>query len=134
MTSDSAPNPPLPEAAYRRMAQVLRVGLAISGVLLGVALVAFVAKHPGITLSNVLGANPIEDYLTFPGLVSGVVEGHTQAYLTIAILVLVLTPLARVVTGLYYFARAKDRPLARISLAVLVLLVFGILVLGPLFR
>jgi uncharacterized membrane protein len=122
----------LPAEAYRRISWVLRIGVACAAVLLAAALLDFLRRHPGASFSTFLGENPIRDYLSLPGLVSGIEEGHSEAILTLGILVLVATPLARVATGWYYFQRGGDRPLARIALAVLALLLVGILVLGPL--
>jgi uncharacterized membrane protein len=124
--------PDLAPQAYRRMALVLRSGVALAAVLLGGGLVDLVLRHPQGTLFGFLNANPIEGYLTASGLVQGIAAGHSQAVLTLGILVLVATPFARVATGWYYFQRAGDRPMARIGLVVLALLLFGLLVLGPL--
>ncbi|MGI0132912.1 MAG: DUF1634 domain-containing protein [Thermoplasmata archaeon] len=134
MSAADGRSPALPPIAYHRMALVLRVGLAIAGGLLAVALVAYLRDHPGGTLPSILEHNPIGAYLDPVGLVSGLMQVHAQAFLTLGILVLVATPLARVATGCYYFVRGEDRPLARISAIVLVLLIVGILVLGPLLR
>jgi uncharacterized membrane protein len=119
---------------YRRMSAVLRVGLMTSAVLFAVGLLDFVLRHPGGDLATFVASNPITHYLSPEGLFRGIGEGHSEALLTLAILVLVATPLARVATGVYYFVAEQDRPLARISLVVLVLLLAGIFGLGPLFH
>ena len=131
MTDPPVPPPPLPPDAYRQMARLLRSGLLLAGVILAVALGVFVYRHSGESLPHILEANPIAGFLTLSGLVAGLGGGHSQAYLTVGIIVLVATPLARVAMGAYYFERAGDRALGRIAIIVLILLLAGILVLGP---
>lgn len=124
----------LPPEAYRRMSQVLRVGLLIASALLLVAVFVFLRDHPVVTLSSVLSSNPIGDYLDPGDLLRGLLSGHSQAFLTLGVLVLVITPIARVSTGCWYFLRNAEREMALITAIVLVLLLVGLLVLGPLLR
>ena len=124
----------LPDEAYRRMTLVLRVGLVASlGVLL-TGLVAYLLKHPGDTSSSALSSNPILNYLSAGGLVTGLAQGHVEAYLTVGLLVLVATPIVRVLSGFYYFRKGHERAMAAITLTVFGLLLFGLFVLGPLIR
>ncbi|MDE1821474.1 MAG: DUF1634 domain-containing protein [Euryarchaeota archaeon] len=135
MTAEGAragPTFQLPPEAYGRMASGLRYGLLAAGTLLGVALLFFLSRHSGETFSQALQQNPLRGYLSPGGLGGGLLGGHAEAFLTLGILVLVATPILRVALGAYYFHRAHDATLTRISLTVLVLLVVGIVVLGPL--
>jgi uncharacterized membrane protein len=116
------------------MATALRAGILVAAVLLGAGLVAFLVRYPSATLASVLASNPIAEYLSPPGLLHGLTGGRSEAFLTLGILVLVATPLARVALGGLEFARSKDRPLAVIAATVLALLLVGIFVLGPLLR
>lgn len=124
----------LPPAAYARMTTILRGGLLLSLAILVASLVAFILRHPGDSASTVIGSNPVLQYLNLPGLVTGLVQGHTEAYLTLGLLVLLATPVLRVATGFYYFEKMHDRGLSAITLTVLALILVGILVLGPLLR
>jgi len=134
MTDETATPAPWPARAYARMAILLRLGLVGAGLTLGVALVLFVGKHPVETLPQTLTQNPILDYLSASGLMLGFLNGHTEALMTLGVLVLVATPLARVALGGYYFHRNHDPPLTRIAVFVFVLLAVGIFVLGPILR
>ena len=132
VTTPAVPLRPLPPEAYRRMALVLRVGLgAALAILLG-GIVAYLILHGSEPYGNAVSANPILNYLSVPGLLGGLASGHIEAYLTLGLLVLVATPLVRVASGFYYFARGHERWMAVITFTVLVLLMLGILVLGPL--
>lgn len=124
----------LPAAAYRSMARLLRVGLAVSLLVLLGSVVAFVLKYPHATISSILAENPIQGYLTLPGLAQGLAAGAPEAYLTVGLLVLVATPIARVLCGLYWFQRNGEVAIARVTLVVLLLLLAGLLLLGPIIR
>lgn len=124
----------LPAEAYVLMSWVLRAGLLIASAFLLGALVMFFAQHPAAQLSVLLGTNPISGYLSPASLGRGIVSGHPQAYLTLGVLVLVVTPLGRVLTGCWYFLHNEEREMALVSGTVLALLLFGLLVLGPFLR
>jgi len=121
----------LPPEAYARMTLVLRVGLALALAILGGGIVAYILENPGQSSSSVLSNNPILNYLSFPGLGSGLGAGSVSAVLTLGLIVLVATPIVRVVSGLYYFRKVGERAMTGITLAVLVLLLLGILFIGP---
>ena len=133
-TSHERPVSPLPPDAYLRMALVLRVGLGVALALLGGGLVAYVVAHPGASSSTILAQNPILSYLSFGGLGSGLASGSIEAYLTLGLVALVATPIIRVLSGIYYFRRAGERSMTAITFAVLVLLLVGLLVIGPYVR
>jgi len=125
---------PLPPEAYVRMTLVLRVGLGVALAILGGGLVVYVVANPGASSSSVLSGNPILAYLSFPGLGSGLVSGSVGAYLTLGLIVLVATPIVRVLSGFYYFRRGGERAMTAITLSVFVMLMVGILLIGPYIR
>ena len=137
MTPNSTPtlDPPavhrLPDAAYVRMTFVLRLGLGLALVILGGGIVAYLLANPGETSQSVLSSNPILGYLSVPGLGSGLADGSIGAVLTLGLIVLVATPIVRVVSGLYYFRKVGERAMTAITFSVLVLLLLGLLVIGP---
>ncbi len=132
--SEIPPGPTLPPEAYRRMSLVLRVGLGASIVVLLASLGAYLAEHPSVPYLSVVDSNPILTYLGLGGLLSGIAQGHVEAYLTLGLLVLVATPIVRVISGFYFFERGHEREMAAVTLSVFLLLLFGLLVLGPLVR
>ncbi len=99
---------PLPDEAYVRMTLVLRVGLGLSLAILAGGLVAYLVAYPGATSATVLSRNPILQYLSFPGLFSGLASGSVEAFLTLGLVVLVATPIVRVLSGFYYFRRGES--------------------------
>jgi uncharacterized membrane protein len=132
--ADGPPDPTLPPSAYERMAWLLRAGLLTSLTLLVGALVAYLVLHPAETSAHAIATNPILVFLSAGGLWSGLAAGNSAAYLTLGLLVLVATPILRVASGFYYFRRGGERGLAAITFAVLVMLLLGLLVIGPLVR
>jgi len=125
------PEKPLPPEAYSRMTLVLRFGLGLSLAILAVGILAFWAMNPGLDSSSVLANNPILGYLSVPGLGSGLASGSIGAVLTLGLIALVATPIVRVVSGLYYFRKGGERAMTAIAFAVLMMLLLGLLVIGP---
>jgi uncharacterized membrane protein len=124
----------LPLAAYSRMTLVLRAGLVSSLSILAVTLGFYLAKEPSVTSEGTIGSNPALQYLSLSGLGSGLATGSVPAYLTLGLLVLVATPLVRVLSGFYYFRRGGERAMAGVTIAVFALLLVGLLLVGPLVR
>jgi uncharacterized membrane protein len=128
------PPPRLPPEARQRMTLVLRAGLLLSFTILTGALAAYLLTHPGATSESALATNPILGFLSLSGLVHGLLAGQAEAYLTLGLLVLLATPILRVVTGAYYFRQDRERTMFAITVTVLVLLLLGLFVIGPLLR
>ncbi len=128
------PVPTLPDAEYRWISSLLRGGLVISLLLMTGALAVYAVLHPGLTLSAAIATNPILQFLGLSGLAAGLARGDPAAYLTLGLIALVATPILRVVSGFYYFRRGHERGMEAITIVVIVLLLFGLLVLGPLVR
>ncbi|EQD72283.1 membrane protein containing DUF1634 [mine drainage metagenome] len=109
-------------------------GLAIALSILFGALIAFGVENPAADSSSVIAINPIANYLSLGGLASGLWAGAPEAYLTLGTLTLLVVPIARVRAGFYFFHRNGEILVARITLTVFVLLVLGLVVIGPLIR
>ncbi len=124
----------LPDSEYRGMELLLRGGLLASLSLLVVALVAYAVTHSALTVAQAIAANPILGFLGALGLFQGLSRGDPAAFLTLGLIVLVATPILRVAAGFYYFRRGRERGMEAITLTVLALLLFGLVVLGPLIR
>jgi len=126
--------PTLPDSAYSRMTLVLRGGLFLALGIMVAALVWYLLVFPSATLADAIATNPILNYLGATGLAHGLADGAPAAYLTLGLLALVATPILRVASGFYYFRLGHERAMEGITFAVLVMLFFGLLVLGPLIR
>ena len=140
MSSDATPpiapppHPKLPDEAYVRMSFVLRAGLLASLAILVIGMIVYLVTQPGATSGSAISSNPILQYLNVTGLAQGLASGSPEAYLTLGLLVLVATPIVRVGSGFYYFQRGHESTLAAVTFTVLVLLLVGLLVIGPFLR
>jgi uncharacterized membrane protein len=115
------------------MALLLRAGVIASLAVLFAAIGTDLAEHPHATWTP-SEANPADGFLSLSGLSAGLAAGSPVAFLTLGILLLLATPLLRVLAGLYYFGRHGERTIATIALVVFVLLLVGLFVVGPLVR
>ena len=129
---NAVPAPVIPDDAYRRLTLQLRLGLVISLAILMAALVAYLLAHPSESSTSAIGSNPILQYLSLSGFSQGLASGAPEAYLALGLFVLIATPIARVAAGAYYFRRGRERVMTWVTVTVLVLLLFGVLILGPL--
>ena len=127
-------DPDLPPAAHRRMASVLRLGLAVALALLAGALVALLVRSAGSDSGSWVHANALLGYLDPRSLAGGLAAGAPTAYLTLGVYALVATPVVRVATGISVFAGHGERRMATLTAAVLALLLLGLFVVGPLVR
>lgn len=123
----------LPPSAYAHMARLLWTGLVLALVLLAGGIGAELLENPHATYAGG-ESNPSLQYLSVPGLARGLAAGAPVAYITLGALVLVATPFVRVLAGIYYFHHGGERTMMTITVVVLALLLFGLLVLGPLVR
>ena len=124
----------LPASTYRRMAGVLRLGLAVALALLAGGLLALLAQSSGSDAGGWVHSNPLVGYLDPVTFAAGLAAGAPAAYLTLGVYALVATPVVRVATGIAAFAGHGERRMTALTVAVMVLLLFGLLVVGPLVR
>ena len=122
----------LPDEVYARMTLLLRAGLSLALAFLVIADIAYLIQNPSQSFAGVIGSNPILPYLSAEGLSRGIASGQAAAYLTIGLFVLIATPVARVAAGAYYFHKNREPTLTRVTVAVVILLLVGLFVLGPL--
>jgi len=73
---------------------------------------------------------------TFTGIIQGLVQAKPYAIIELGIIVLIATPVVRVITSLGVFAAEKDTKFIAITLVVLVILLFSFFVVPfiPLFK
>ena len=126
--------PELPPRTYRALTWVLRVGLLVAVVFLGVALAVLVARSPFAESGAYISTNPLTRYLNLRSLATGLASGSPSAYLTLGVFALIATPVARVVGGTLAFVQTGERRMTAITLAVLGLLLVGLFVVGPVVR
>lgn len=66
-----------------------------------------------------------------PAIVSAAFLGHREAIIQLGVLILIATPIARVLLSLAAFALQRDRTYVVVTLVVLVVLLSGLFGVGP---
>jgi uncharacterized membrane protein len=116
------------------MTRLLRAGLLLALTTLAIFAVVYVIGNPSEDSAQVLSNNPVRMYLTASGLASGLLHLQVEAYLTLGVLFLIATPVARVLAGAFIFRANRERTMTGITLAVFAMLLIGLFLVGPLVR
>ncbi len=116
------------------ISDVLKYGVMISAVLIGLG-VAILFLHTPQALPSTTGQLLANDYgkptLDLSQLLGGVAGANPIFIIQLGLIVLLATPVARVAASVLMFAAEKDRLYVAITLFVLVVLLFGLFVVGP---
>jgi uncharacterized membrane protein len=111
----------VPPALRGLVTRVLRTGVVLMIVLVGIGIVLFLSEGGGPLLSGplVLSKGPV-----------GALLGHATpgGFILLGLLVLVFTPLSRVILSVILFAKSRDRAFTGITLFVLLVLLATIAV------
>ncbi len=112
------------------MGRLLQVGVLLASTVVFIGGLFYLKAHAGTT----------KDYRTFTGepgslrhpveLLRLLMTGDPAAIVQLGVLLLIATPIARVVFAAIGFAVERDRLYVAISLAVLVVLIFGLIHVG----
>jgi uncharacterized membrane protein len=109
------------------MGRLLQIGVLLAASVVLAGGVMYVAAHAGESVSyRVFNAKPI--VLRHPAaLLTGVAHGDAFSIVVVGLLLLVATPICRVIFAVIAFAMERDRLYVAISLTVLAVLLFGML-------
>jgi uncharacterized membrane protein len=123
------------------LGMVLRSGVVLSGVIIAIGTILFVANHSLDDTSAYLSYNPgLIPHGNFPVSLASIATGLGSldpfSVIELGFLVLLTTPVARVALSLFLFAAEKDRMYVYLTAAVLAILLFSMLAtpLIPLFN
>jgi uncharacterized membrane protein len=105
---------------------LLRTGVVLSAAVVLVGAASYLSQY-GRETADYLTFRGAPEYLrTLPGIFSAALSFDGRAIIQFGLLLLILTPVARVVFALVGFAREGDRLYAAVSLVVLGLLCYGL--------
>ena len=119
--------------ATGRMSRLLRSGLLLSAAVVLVGLIRALIEGGSLQLGQFVAATnraAFDPSAIGPGLQAGA----APSIVALGLLLLVATPVARVALGAYSFSLERDPLLVRATIVVLVLLLLGLFVIGPLLR
>ncbi len=113
---------------------VLKYGVIISTVLLLTGLALLIVDKPvGLpnSLQQLVSSNYGRPTLNIGQLLSGVAQGMPVYVIQLGLVVLLATPVVRVLASVIVFAAERDRTYVAITLIVLGILLLSIFVVGP---
>lgn len=112
------------------MGRLLQVGVLLAAGVVLVGGVMYVSAHGGEAANyRVFVAQPA-GVRRLPALVSGIARGDASAVIELGILLLVATPICRVIFAVIGFMLERDRLYIAVSLTVLAVLLVGLLRAG----
>ncbi len=130
-----------PNSMNKLLGVVLRFGVVLSGAIVAIGTILFVANHSLDDTSAYLAYNPaLIPHGNFPVSLTSITIGLGSldpfSVIALGFLVLLATPVARVALSLFLFAAEKDRLYVYLTAAVLAILLFSMLAtpLIPLFN
>ena len=107
------------------MGRLLQVGVLLASFVMLIGGILYVRQHhAGIPDYKVFKSEP-QELRHIGGVMRGVVAGDPAAFIQLAVLLLIATPVARVVFALIAFGMERDKLYVGVSALVLAVLLFG---------
>ena len=129
-TRRSRPNPDMNVV----ISDVLKYGVLASAIIIGLGVLILFLNTPQSfpsTTSELLAMNYGKPTLDLSQLLSGVASANPVYVIELGLIVLLATPVARVAASVLMYAMEKDKMYVAITLFVLIVLLFGLFVVGP---
>ena len=109
------------------MGHLLRTGVILAATLVFIGGVLFVIRHPfPVTNYRVFQGEP-EELRTVSGIMRNTFSWHGRGLIQLGLLVLIATPVARVIFSVFAFLYEKDWTYVAVTVLVLGLLLFSLL-------
>jgi uncharacterized membrane protein len=115
------------EALERRLGRVLRGGVLLAASVVALGGAVYLARHGGETADYRLFRGEPSDLRSVTGILTEVRAGSGRGIVQLGLLLLIATPLARVVFAALAFARERDALYAMVALVVLSAMLVGLL-------
>jgi len=129
--------PPSPKGVRAAVGRVLRIGVLVSAALLVVGYVVGVVSDLPAYTSHAVEQAHLHARASFPhsfvAVVDGIGRGSGEAIIVAGVLLLIMTPVAGLITSAVAFARRRDWLFTTISLTALTV-ILGSFVIGWLTR
>lgn len=125
-------NPRNPESMSAVIGNVLRYGVILSALIIALGILRLGTTASYTEVSSFLAYNPSIPHdgisLSLSGLMTGVASLDPVSLIELGIMVLIATPVSRVMISILLFGAEKDRQYVLITSVVLALLLFSMLV------
>jgi uncharacterized membrane protein len=113
-------------ALEQRLGTLLRGGVILSASVTLIGGIMFLASHGTVPVSYHTFSGEPEGLRTVGGVIEGVVHGDSISIIQLGVLLLIATPIARVLFSVLGFARERDWMYVACSTLVLALLLYGL--------
>jgi uncharacterized membrane protein len=107
--------------------QLLRAGVLLAAVTVLAGGLLYLVSHHADRVNYRTFVADAQDMRTYPGILQSAAHGQSAAIIQIGLLLLILTPVARVAIALAGFFLERDRLYVVVSLIVLVILVCSLM-------
>ncbi|MGI8772123.1 MAG: DUF1634 domain-containing protein [Acidobacteriaceae bacterium] len=114
----------------RRIGILLRSGVLISAAVTLLGGVLFLVRHGSVVPQYHIFHGQPKDLRSLTGIITGALHGHALAIIQLGLLLLIATPVARVVFSVIEFALERDYLYVVISGIVLVVLLYSLIFHG----
>ena len=113
-------------ALEQRLGTLLRGGVILSASVTLIGGIMFLATHGNVPVSYHTFSGEPASLRTVSGVIEGVVRGDSISVIQLGVLLLIATPIARVLFSVVGFARERDWMYVACSTLVLALLLYGL--------
>jgi uncharacterized membrane protein len=113
-------------ALEQRLGTLLRGGVILSASVTLIGGIMFLASHGSVPASYHTFTGEPAELRTVGGVIAGVLRGDSISVIQLGVLLLIATPIARVLISVIGFARERDWMYVGCSLIVLALLSYGL--------
>lgn len=108
--------------------ELLRAGVTLSAVVVSIGAVIYLFRHGSEPVSlRAFSGEPV-DFRTIRGILGSVRTGHGRGIIQLGLLLLIATPIARVVLSVFGFAKERDHLYVALTSVVFVILMYSLLV------
>lgn len=107
------------------MGRLLQVGVMLASLVMAVGGALYTHAHHGETPNYRVFSTEPQRLRHFGGVIAGIKTGEPAAFIQLAVLLLIATPVARVVFALIGFAIERDKLYIVVSAVVLAVLLYG---------
>ena len=105
---------------------LLRIGVIIAAAVVAIGAVVFLARHGGEPPQYKIFRGEPSNLRHVGGIVTDAFSGHARGLIQLGLLLLIATPVARVVFSIFGFALERDHAYVLITLIVLGVLAFSL--------
>src|SRR5262245_47885013 len=114
------------ERVEQMLAHLLRLGVSLAAVVVLIGGVLFLIRHGSEAADHRVFHGEPADLRSPPGIIADALALSSRGLIQLGLLLLVATPVARVVFSVFAFLRQRDVPYVLLTLTVLAVLLYSL--------